>query len=127
MDNSGWTAIIDDDPSVLGALARTLDLRGFRARGYASARAFLSALSDGLPTCMILDLQMPGMTGLELLQHLKTRNINIPTIVVTAAHADAAMREQCEAAGVITILPKPWPADTLFAAIARAQGNELSR
>jgi FixJ family two-component response regulator len=127
MENSGWTAIIDDDPSVLKALARTLDLRGLRTQSYESARAFLSALPDELPTCMIVDLQMPGMTGLELLQHLRSRDIHIPAIVVTAAHADPAARKQCESAGVVTILPKPWPADLLFAAIERAQSSNLRR
>src|SRR5207244_2960491 len=56
--------IVDDDPAVLKALARLLKARAFEARTYTSAREFLSALHEGLPECLIVDLQMPEMTGL---------------------------------------------------------------
>jgi FixJ family two-component response regulator len=126
MEAPGWIAIIDDDPSVLKALTRSLQLRAFQTRTYESAREFLSVIPAGLPMCMILDLQMPEMTGLELLQHLERQDIHIPAIVITA-HTDATALEHCESAGAIAILPKPWRNDLLFAAIDNAQRRNRIR
>ena len=114
-----WIAIVDDDPSVLKALARLLRSRAFEARTYTSARDFLGALTEGLPECLIVDLQMPEMSGLELQQHLSRRGIEIPTIVITA-HGDVQARERCECAGAIAFLKKPLQETTLFAAIQKA-------
>src|SRR5262245_54061980 len=125
MEAPAWIAIIDDDPSVLKALTRSLQLHAFRTRTYESARDFLSTVAAGLPMCMIVDLQMPEMTGLELLQHLKRSGIHIPTIVITA-HTDTAALEHCEAAGAVAILPKPWRNDLLFAAIDNARRSNPS-
>lgn len=116
-----WIAIVDDDPSVLKALSRSLRLRGLTARAYRSAQAFLAELSEGQPCCLVLDLQMPGMTGLELLQNLKQQRIRIPTVVVTA-HGDDAVRERCALAGATAFLSKPPQNATLFAAIDAAIG-----
>jgi FixJ family two-component response regulator len=122
MEVSGWIAIVDDDPSVLKALTRSLRVRSLLTKTYASAQEFLAALPDGLPACLIVDLQMPGMTGLELLQHLKSRGIHIPAIVITA-YGDPAAREHCEAAGAIAVLPKPWENTALYAAIDNARSG----
>jgi FixJ family two-component response regulator len=110
---------VDDDPSVLKALTRALRVRAFLTRTYGSAQAFLDALPGGLPDCLIVDLQMPEMTGLELLQHLTCKGIRIPTIVITA-HGDIGFRERCESAGAIAILPKPLQNASLFAAVEAA-------
>ena len=112
-------AIVDDDPSVLKALARLIRTRAFRAQTYGSAQEFLAALPDGQPECLIVDMQMPEMTGLELQLHLTSRGINIPTIVITA-HGDTRVRERCEAAGAKAFLSKPLQDSSLFAAIERA-------
>jgi FixJ family two-component response regulator len=119
---SPWIAIVDDDASVLKALTRLLRTRAFRAKTYRSAQEFLSALPDGLPACLIVDLQMPEMNGLELLQHLKRSNIHIPSIIITA-HGDAGVRERCESAGAIAFLLKPLQDASLFAAIENARGG----
>jgi FixJ family two-component response regulator len=116
---SPWIAVVDDDPSVLKALRRLLQARTFRAKAYGSAHEFLAALPDGLPDCLILDLQMPEMTGLELLQHLRDVGIRIPTIIITA-HADSGARERCVSAGAIAFLSKPVQDLALFAAIGAA-------
>jgi len=123
---SHWIAIVDDDPSVLKALARLLRTRALYARTFGSAQEFLDALPDGLPDCLIVDLQMPGMTGLELQQHLVKAGIKIPTIVITA-HGDVAARERCESAGAIAFLLKPLQDTSLFAAIAAADRIARSR
>ena len=93
---SPWIAIVDDDPAVLKALSRLLRSHAFRARTYGSGREFLAALPAGLPDCLIVDLQMPEMNGLELQQHLVSSGIEIPTILITA-YADVALRDQSRA------------------------------
>jgi FixJ family two-component response regulator len=122
---SGWIAIVDDDPSVLKALARLLGARSFNARTYQSARQFLASLAEGRPDCLILDLQMPEMTGVELQQDLARRGIRIPTIIITG-HDQAGMRERCKAAGAIAFLSKPLQDISLFAAIDAARGGAKS-
>jgi FixJ family two-component response regulator len=118
---SPWIAIVDDDPSVLKALRRLLHTREFRVRTYGSARAFLTALPDEPPACLILDLQMPEMSGLELHQHLTKSGFEIPTIIITA-HDDSDVRRRCEAAGTAAYLLKPLQDTSFFAAIDKASG-----
>ena len=122
---SSWIAIVDDDPSVLKALRRSLRVHALPAQTYGSAEEFLAALPDGRPECLIVDLQMPGMTGLELLQHLKRRDIHIPTIVITA-HGDVEVRERCMSAGADAFLSKPLRNASLFAAIDAVRKNARS-
>jgi len=123
---SPWIAVVDDDPSVLNALKRTLRIRGFQTKTYASAQDFLAALPGGLPECLILDLHMPLMSGLELLQHLAHRDIQIPTIIITS-HGDISVRERSESADVVAVLLKPLENALLFAAIDDASRAARSR
>jgi FixJ family two-component response regulator len=109
-------AIVDDDPSILNALELLLSSRSLEAKTFQSGWQFLASLENELPSCVILDLQMPGMTGLEVQQDLARRGLNIPTIIVTA-HDGAEMRARCESAGAIAYLSKPVRDDLLFAAI----------
>ena len=120
---SPWIAIVDDDPSVLKGLARLLRARAFEARTYTSAREFLSALHEGLPECLIVDLQMPDMTGLELQRHLTRSGLRIPTIVITA-HNEPEVRDQCESAGASAFLLKPMQDTKLLAAIDSLTGGQ---
>src|SRR5262245_44684249 len=121
-ESSRRIAVVDDDASVLKALSRALHRRSFQAQAYRSAKEFLASLADGLPECLILDLQMPEMTGLELHHHLRDRGIKIPTIIITA-HGESLIRERSEAAGVFTVLSKPLQNTILFAAIEEAMGT----
>jgi len=121
-----WIAVVDDDPSVRNALRRTLRVRGFQTKTYGSAQEFLAGVADGLPQCLILDLQMPQMSGLELLHHLKHQEIQIPTIMITA-HSEAGLRERCESAGAVSFLLKPLQDASLFAAIVDASAAAQSR
>jgi FixJ family two-component response regulator len=116
---SSWVAIVDDDPSILKALARLLRTRGFHAKTFLSARELLAALPDNSPQCLIVDLQMPEISGLELYQCLTLKGIDVPTIIVTA-HDDDQMRQRCKAAGAVAYLLKPLQDAALFAAIATA-------
>lgn len=117
---SSWIAIVDDDISVLKGLARLLRSRSLVIRTYSSASDFLAVLSEGLPECLIVDLQMPDMNGLELQRHLIRNGIRIPTIVITA-HNESGTREQCESAGAKAFLPKPLHDKVLLAAIDEAR------
>jgi FixJ family two-component response regulator len=116
---ASWVAIVDDDPSVLKALARLLRTRGVHAKTFLSAQELLAELPDSCPECLIVDLQMPEMSGLELHQGLTLKGIDIPTIIVTA-HDDDDMRQRCQAAGTVAYLLKPLQDAALFAAIAKA-------
>jgi FixJ family two-component response regulator len=115
-----WIAIVDDDPSVLKALARLLKTRDLSTRTFTSAREFLAELSAGRPECLIVDLQMPETDGLELQQHLVFRGIRIPTIVITA-HTEADIRERCLSIGAFAFLSKPVQDTPLLDAIDRAR------
>jgi len=112
-------AVVDDEPSVLKALKRLLQTRSFRVKTFESARRFLAALPDSLPDCLIVDLQMPEMDGVELLQRLA--GMGIPMIVITA-HGEFGVRERCESAGAMAFLLKPLQDTTLFAAIDASIG-----
>ena len=119
---SPWIAVVDDDPAVLKALSRLLRSHAFRARTYGSGQEFLAALPADLPDCLIVDLQMPEMNGLELQQHLVSNGIEIPTILITA-HGDVALRDQ---AGLVASLRKPLQEKALFDAIDKAVGDSRS-
>lgn len=121
MQDSSWIAIVDDDPSVLRSLRRTLRVRGYDTGTFSSAREFLAALTESLPACLILDVQMPGMTGVELHHQLLKAGIHIPTIVITA-YGDLRARDVFGAANIISILSKPLRNTVLFEAIAAALG-----
>jgi FixJ family two-component response regulator len=112
-------AVVDDDAPVMKALMRLLETSYCDVRGFQSARELLSGLSDGLPECMIVDLQMPNMTGLELQHHLAHIGIKIPTIVITA-HDEPGDRERCIAAGAAAYLLKPVRKATLLATVSMA-------
>src|SRR5258705_3667000 len=117
-----WIAVVDDDRAVLKGLSRLLRSRAFRVQTFESGQDFLGALPHSLPECLIVDLQMPGMSGLELQQHLARNGILIPTIMITA-HGEAALRGRHEEAGLVAFLLKPLQENSLFAAINKAIGT----
>ena len=121
MTLTGFVAIVDDDSAVRKALSRLLGASAIRAQSYGSAREFLDSLSFGAPTCLVVDLQMPEMTGLELQGELCRLGARIPTIVITA-HNESGLRERCLAAGAATYLVKPLDARELIASITSAVG-----
>ena len=112
-------AIVDDDASVRKALALLLTASSFATETYGSAAEFLLSLTKGAPQCLIVDLQMPDMTGLELQHRLVSNGICIPTIAITA-HNEFDARRRCEAAGAKAFLLKPIQEEVLVAAIKSA-------
>lgn len=121
-DASPWIAIVDDDLSMLKALRASLLHRGLQAKTFGSAEEFIDSLPAGLPECLIVDLQMPKMSGLELHHYLMRNGLQIPTIIITA-HADR-VRQRSEFAGIIAVLPKPLEKASLFAAIDAASKSK---
>jgi FixJ family two-component response regulator len=109
-------AVVDDDASVRKALVRLLETSSYGVRSFESASDFIATLAHSIPECLILDLQMPDKTGLELQHHLIRAGIKIPTIVVTA-HDEPGTRERCIAAGASAYLLKPIRRAVLIAAI----------
>jgi FixJ family two-component response regulator len=90
--------IVDDHESFRQALARFLGTFGFCVRTFASGEAFLQSSEPGVVECLLLDLAMPGMSGLEVKQRLGVRGLRIPTVFVTA-HADDEVEQHFLAAG----------------------------
>lgn len=117
-----FIAVVDDDSSILKALERLLSTRSLVTKTFRSGGLFLDSLNDELPDCLILDLHMPEMSGLEVQQTLASRGIEIPTIIITS-NVDAAMRERCIDAGAVAYLPKPVRRAELFTAIDAARGR----
>ena len=116
-------AIVDDDASVLTALSRLLGTCSYRTATYQSAGAFLESLRHSTPQCLVVDMQMPEVTGLDLLHHLTRHGIRIPTIVITG-HDEAGNRARCEAVGTRAYLLKPLQGDVLLSAIDAITAHE---
>lgn len=115
--------VVDDDESMREALESLLKSVGFRAAIFASAKEFLNAIEHDVPDCLILDVLMPEMNGLELQKKLIEENIRIP-IVFISAHGEAGEKEQALAAGAIDFLYKPFSEDSLLRAIGAAIKSE---
>jgi FixJ family two-component response regulator len=99
-------AVVDDEESVRRALARMLSASQFEVDVFPSGQAFLDSLRTRLPDCVILDYQMPGLTGRDVQRQLTLAQIRVPIIVVTA-HDQPTLREQCLADGAVAYLAKP--------------------
>jgi FixJ family two-component response regulator len=119
--------VVDDDESLRKALLRLLDAAGFEARGYASTGDFLLNPPPDRPGCLLLDVRMPGPSGLDLQEALQSRGITLPIVFLTA-HADVASSVRAMKAGAVDFLMKPVKRDTLFDALQRAlQRDALQR
>lgn len=98
--------VVDDDPSVRRSLVRILSRSGWRVQAYASGSDFLEAYEAGQSGCIVLDLRMPDMSGLEVQMQLVARGNTMPVIVVTA-FSDMPITDQVMQAGAIAVLEKP--------------------
>lgn len=112
-----YVAIVDDEEPVRKALKRLLRASGVEAETYASGKDFLEASALRWPDCLILDLHMPGMSGLQVLRELRAASVPLPTVVITA-YDEPAAREQCFAAGAAAYLRKPLDERLLLNAIS---------
>ena len=112
-----YVAIVDDEEPVRKALKRLLRASGLEADTYASGKDFLEASTARMPDCVVLDLHMPGMSGLQVLQELRSAKKALPAVVITA-YDEPASREQCLAAGAAAYLRKPLDERLLLNAIS---------
>jgi FixJ family two-component response regulator len=118
-DDMRLVSIVDDDESLRRSVGNLLTSVGFRVKTFASAEAFLQSAHRGNTGCMVLDLRMPGMTGLDLLVHLAAIGSRIPAIILTA-HSDDEARRRALQAGAVAFLGKPFRGEALLGAVRSA-------
>jgi len=121
--------VIDDDEAIRQSLAFLLQAAKLEVKTYASAMAFLDALPDAAASCVITDIRMPGMSGVDLLRRLKELKIGVPVIVITG-HGDVALAVEAMKAGAVDFLEKPFDDDVLLASVQSAlkrQDGETKR
>ena len=116
--------VVDDDDSVRTAVMRLLEAAGYEVRGYASAGEFLLGRSDrNAPGCAVLDVAMPGPSGLDLQQALTQLDVPVPVVFLTG-HGDIPMSVQAMKAGAVDFLTKPVRKETLLAAVTAALARD---
>ena len=123
-------AIVDDDESIRHATRDLLRAAGFSTATYEDAESFLASESRSGAACVIADIRMPGMTGLDLYQTLVASGHGIPTVIITA-HPEAVTQSRARRAGITCYLSKPFAPDELLEcvrkAVARSQSDPLPK
>ncbi|WP_426418905.1 response regulator transcription factor [Bradyrhizobium genosp. A] len=126
MDNVPIISVVDDDASMRTAIARLLRSFGFSARAFASAQEFLSSPQLRETSCLITDVEMPGMSGVELQEYLIAHGHRTPIIFITAFPEDR-IRERAMKAGAIEFLSKPFDEPRLLECLERALAMRQDR
>jgi FixJ family two-component response regulator len=116
--------VVDDDPSVRKSLTRVIESAGYTVVAFASARDFLKAAPASGPCCLVLDIRMPGITGLDLQKTLARAVHRIPIVFITG-HGDVPMSVNAMKGGAIDFLTKPFAAKDLLEAIHRAVDRDM--
>jgi FixJ family two-component response regulator len=115
-------AVVDDEDSVRKAVVRVLRAAGFCARGFASGAEFLNSWHFDRPDCLVLDLQMPGLSGMEVQKSLNAAGAHFPIVIMTA-HDAPSLREECIRQGAAAYLCKPLDIGALLQAVSRVAGS----
>ncbi len=115
--------IVDDDEALRTALQRVLQLEGFDIKTYESADAFLERAQTAPGQCLLADLRMPGMSGMDLLSEVLARGLGLKVILLTA-HADVALAVQATKIGAADVLEKPFQSKALISAIRSAEAAQ---
>src|SRR5437667_2846822 len=118
--------VVDDDPSVRRAIQRLVESVGLQVELFGSAQEFLRSERPDAPSCLVLDIRLPGISGLDLQRELLEANIHIPIIFITA-HADIAMTVRAMKAGAVEFLTKPFRDQDLLDAIHLALERDQAR
>lgn len=118
--------LVDDDADFLEGLVFVLEAKGWRTAAYGSPQAFLAADQPSVPGCLLLDIRMPGMSGIELQAEMKARGIHLPIIILTG-HADVESAVTTLKRGAVDFLQKPFCSDTLFSAVGNAVNLSLAQ
>ncbi len=111
--------VVDDDDAVRASLEALLETAGYRTSGFESGTAFLDSLDTVLGSCVLLDVKMPDLDGLEVQRRVRDRGVILPIIIVTG-HGDITMAVQAMRAGAIDFIEKPVSRDRLLESVARA-------
>jgi two-component system, LuxR family, response regulator FixJ len=114
--------IVDDDDATRDSLRLLLDAEGFDAQDFAAGRPFLDDARPAAGDCLILDVNMPGMNGLEVLDEWRRRGDNLPVIIVTGRF-DPTTRRRAEASGALAVIEKPHEAGELLTLVRTALGR----
>jgi two-component system response regulator FixJ len=119
MPNEPIIHVIDDDEAVRDSLSFLLESAGMTVRSYDSARSFLAALATLEPGCIVTDVRMPEMSGLELVRELNVRACALPVIVITG-HGDVPLAVEAMRAGVVDFIEKPFTDETILNSLRSA-------
>lgn len=111
--------VVDDDPAMRHSLQRLLESVDLRVRTFRSAQEFLDAWDPECPGCLVVDVRMPGMSGVELLEHMAAQPISPPVIIVTG-HGDVPMAVKAIKRGALDFIDKPYSAQALLDRIQEA-------
>src|SRR5579863_3651028 len=118
--------VVDDDPSVRSAIERLIGTVGLQVQLFGSAREFLASKLPDLPSCLVLDIRLPGISGLALQRQLAETNVQIPIIFITS-HRDVPMTVRAMKAGAVEFLTKPFHDQDLLDAIHLAIEKDRAR
>ena len=118
--------VVDDDPSVRSAIERLIGTVGLQVQLFGSAREFLASKLPDLPSCLVLDIRLPGISGLALQRQLAETNVKIPIIFITS-HRDVPMTVRAMKAGAVEFLTKPFHDQDLLDAIHLAIEKDRAR
>jgi two-component system, LuxR family, response regulator FixJ len=119
MTDTATVLVVDDDEAIRQSLALLLEANGIRVVAYASGQEFLDRAPDGAGSCLLVDVRMPGLGGLQVQEELRRRGSLLPVIVITG-HADVPLAVQAMKAGAADFIEKPFSEPTLLASIERA-------
>ena len=118
--------VLDDDPDILSALERLLKLHGFRPKLFQCAEAFLATPDKEEAVCLVLDVQLNGVSGINVKRRLMRSEVDLPVIFITANDSEAT-RRLIEEVGCVAYLPKPFSAKSLVEAIDQADRDNPAR
>ena len=124
--NTGVVFVVDDDEAMRNSLRWLIESVGHTVETYASAQAFLDNHYPGRSGCLLLDVRMPGITGLELQSQLESHDIRLPVIILTG-HGDVGMAVKAMKAGALDFIEKPFDDELLLAAIERALTEDVEK
>jgi FixJ family two-component response regulator len=110
-------ALVEDDAGVRIALSRLLHLANYEVCPFASGEEFLAAIGDSMPHCAVLDVHLPGLSGIQVQLRLRSDHVELPVVFITASE-DPALDRQAFDAGGLRVLRKPFSNDDLLASIA---------
>jgi len=125
-DNAATIFVVDDDDAVRDSLQILLQTEGYGAEAYGSGRAFLDGYRAGGRGCLVTDVRMPDMSGLELQQAVIARRLELPVVVMTG-QADIPIAVEAMKAGAIDFLEKPFPDSAILDALRRALAGDGAR